>query len=157
MINNSLFSSKETVYETPLNLFSLLNKEFSFDIDVCAIPSNAKCQNFYSPDNDGLKQNWEGNCWMNPPYGRQIKQWMEKAYMTAKKNNGTVVCLVPARTDTKWWHDLAMKATEIRFIQGRLKFGECNNSAPFPSCIVVFKRGDVGNIPIISSLHVKEC
>ena len=85
---------------------------------------------------DGLSQDWQGVCWMNPPYGKKIGAWMKKA-MEAKT---TVVCLVPSRTDTKWWHDYAMKADEIRFIKGRLKFGNSKNSAPFPSAIIVFGK-----------------
>ena len=84
--------------------------------------------------NNGLAQTWVGNIWMNPPYGREIGAWMKKASET----KGLVVCLVPARTDTKWWHDYAMKAKEIRFVRGRLHFGDSKNSAPFPSAVVIF-------------------
>lgn len=135
-INKVLYSSESEVWETPQDLFNRLNDEFHFDIDVCATPENAKCSKFFSPLDDGLSQDWQGVCWMNPPYGKKIGVWMKKA-MEAKT---TVVCLVPSRTDTKWWHDYAMKADEIRFIKGRLKFGNSKNSAPFPSAIIVFGK-----------------
>ena len=135
-INSVLYSSESEVWETPKDLFDKLDAEFHFDIDVCALPSNAKCTTFFTPEQDGLTQKWEGVCWMNPPYGRKIGAWMRKA-LEAKT---TVVCLVPARTDTKWWHDYAMKASEIRFVKGRLKFGDSKNSAPFPSAIIVFRE-----------------
>jgi phage N-6-adenine-methyltransferase len=135
-INKVLYSSENEVWETPQDLFNSLNDEFHFDIDVCATPENAKCSKFFSPLDDGLSHDWQGVCWMNPPYGKKIGAWMKKA-MEAKT---TVVCLVPSRTDTKWWHDYAMKANEIRFIKGRLKFGNSKNSAPFPSAIIVFGK-----------------
>lgn len=135
-INKVLYSSESEVWETPKDIFDKLDTEFHFDIDVCALPSNAKCTTFFTPEQDGLKQKWKGVCWMNPPYGRNIGEWMRKAL----ESNTTVVCLVPARTDTKWWHDYAMKASEIRFVKGRLKFGDSKNSAPFPSAIIVFGK-----------------
>lgn len=124
-------------WSTPQDTFDVLNKEFNFTLDVCATQDNTKCDKFYSPEQDGLSQEWRGVCWMNPPYGRQIKFWMAKAY-TSSLEGATVVCLVPARTDTAWWHDYATKG-EIRFLRGRLKFGGSKNGAPFPSAVVVFK------------------
>lgn len=124
-------------WSTPQDTFDELNKEFNFTLDVCATQDNTKCDKFYSPEQDGLSQEWRGVCWMNPPYGRQIKFWMAKAY-TSSLEGATVVCLVPARTDTAWWHDYATKG-EIRFLRGRLKFGGSKNGAPFPSAVVVFK------------------
>ena len=136
-MNESLFSSKTDMWETPLNFFESLNKEFNFKTDVCAICENAKCKNFFSPEIDGLKQDWTGSCWMNPPYGRQIGAWIKKAYDSALKG-ATIVCLVPARTDTKWFQDYCLKSNDVRFIRGRLKFGNAKNSAPFPSALIVF-------------------
>lgn len=130
------FSSKTDLWETPKETFEKLNAEFGFDVDVCALPENAKCRQFFTPQQDGLKQDWRGVCWMNPPYGKEIEQWMKKAYESAK-SGATVVCLVPARTDTAWWHEYAAKG-QVRFIRGRLKFGGHKNSAPFPSAVVVF-------------------
>ena len=130
-----MFSSKTDLWSTPQDFFEGLDKEFGFTLDVCATDENAKCANYFTKETDGLKQEWSGVCWMNPPYGREIKQWMKKA----SESRATVVCLVPARTDTAWWHDYANKAEEIRFIRGRLKFGDSKNSAPFPSAVVIFK------------------
>ena len=104
---------------------------------IAAAPENAKCSKYYSKEDDGLAQEWRGVCWMNPPYGRGIGAWVRKAFETAESGRGMVVCLLPARTDTSWWHDYAMKG-EIVFLRGRLKFGEAKNSAPFPSAIVIF-------------------
>jgi len=132
-----MFSSKNQDWETPQWLFDKLNKEFNFDLDVCALPGNAKCTKYYTPEVDGLKQEWKGTCWMNPPYGREIGKWVEKAYYESLKG-AIVVCLIPARTDTAYWHNYCMKASEIRLIKGRLKFGNSRNSAPFPSAIIVF-------------------
>ena len=131
------FSSATDLWATPLAFFDELNKEFGFELDVCALPENAKCEKYYTPEIDGLKQQWRGICWMNPPYGREIGAWMKKAYESSL-DGATVVCLVPARTDTRWFHDFAMRG-EIRFIKGRLKFGDSKNSAPFPSAVVVFR------------------
>ena len=134
---NLMFSSKNDLWATPQSFFDKLNAKYSFTVDVCALPENAKCDKFFSPEQNGLAQQWDGVCWMNPPYGREIGQWMRKAYESSL-DGATVVCLVPARTDTKWFHDYAMKG-EIEFIKGRLKFGDSKNSAPFPSALVVYK------------------
>lgn len=131
------FKSENHTWETPIDLFRRLDAEFSFDLDVCALPETAKCPRFFSPADDGLSQQWEGACWMNPPYGREIVQWMRKAFEESLRGC-TVVSLVPARTDTEWWHQYAMRG-EIRFIRGRLRFGGAANGAPFPSAIVIFR------------------
>lgn len=133
---NVHFSSKTDLWETPLWFFEQLDAEFNFQTDVCAIPENAKCKKFFTPEMDGLSQTWRGVCWMNPPYGRDIGRWMKKAFESSR-GGATVVCLVPARTDTAWWHEYAMKG-EIRFHRGRLKFGGHTNAAPFPSAVVIF-------------------
>lgn len=138
-----MFSSDDMTWETPQDLFNKLDDEFHFTLDVCALPETAKCKNYYTPEIDGLKQEWRGICWMNPPYGRQIGVWLKKAYEESLKGT-TVVCLIPSRTDTKYWHDYCMKASEIRFVKGRLKFGNSTNSAPFPSAIIVFNKGNDG-------------
>ena len=137
MITDGLMSSNTDLWETPQDFFDRLDSEFHFDLDVCALPENAKCKRYFTPTQDGLLQDWRGVCWMNPPYGRKIGLWVRKAYETAVSGGGTVVCLLPARTDTAWWHDYAMKG-EVRFIRGRLKFGGSKNSAPFPSAVVIF-------------------
>ena len=130
------FASSNNNWATPQRFFDKLNEEFHFELDACATSENAKCKKYYSPEADGLKQEWKGICWMNPPYGRGISRWIRKAYESARAG-ATVVCLVPARTDTCWWFEYCTKG-EIRFIKGRLKFGESGNSAPFPSAVVVF-------------------
>jgi len=134
---NIHFSSKTDLWSTPQEFFDKYNQLYDFEIDVCASKENAKCTKFYTKEDDGLSKEWTGKCWMNPPYGRTIKQWMKKAYESSL-NGATVVCLVPSRTDTAWWHDYAVKG-QIEFIRGRLKFGGNKNSAPFPSAVVIFK------------------
>lgn len=136
------FMSKRSDWATPQDLFDKLDKEFNFDIDVCADAFNAKCKKYYSVEDDALSQTWRGYCFMNPPYGREILKWVGKAYESAKSGEATVVCLLPSRTDTKWWHEYVMKADTVRFIKGRLKFDGHKNSAPFPSVIAIF-----GNYP----------
>ncbi len=131
------FSSATDLWATPQKLFDALNSEFHFTLDVCALPENAKYPRFYGPSDDGLAQPWTGVCWMNPPYGRAIGQWIAKAVKAAQEG-ATVVALLPARTDTTWWHEYVTKATEIRYLRGRLRFGEAKNCAPFPSAVVVF-------------------
>jgi phage N-6-adenine-methyltransferase len=136
-INKGLLTSNTDLWATPQDFFDQQNALLGpFTLDVCADAGNAKCVTYFNKETDGLKQVWTGKCWMNPPYGREIGKWMKKAYESA--GCGTiVVCLVPARTDTKWWHDYAIKG-QITFIKGRLKFGGSKNSAPFPSAVVVF-------------------
>lgn len=138
-----LFSSKTDLWETPQDLFDKLNNEFQFTLDVCATPENAKCDKFYTEEQDGLKHPWKGTVWCNPPYGRGIGQWVRRA-LFASVSGSTVVMLLPAGTDTKWFHDYIYKRNnaEIRFIRGRLKFGGSKNSAPFPSMVVVFMPHD---------------
>lgn len=137
-LNSGLLTSNTDLWATPQEFFDEQNALYGpFDLDVCADGSNAKCAIYFDKEKDGLNQPWVGKCWMNPPYGKEISKWMEKAYKSA--GNGTVVvCLVPSRTDTKWWHDFAMKG-QIKFIRGRLKFGGSKNTAPFPSAVVVFR------------------
>jgi phage N-6-adenine-methyltransferase len=138
MITSGMMTSKTDLWSTPQDFFAKLDAEFHFTLDVCATADNAKCKRFFSPEDDGLHSSWYGTCWMNPPYGRAIGEWMQKAYDSSRYWKCTVVCLVPARTDTAWWHDFAMKG-EIRFIRGRLKFGGSKNGAPFPSAVVIFR------------------
>jgi phage N-6-adenine-methyltransferase len=146
MTTNVHFMSQRQDWETPQFLFDGLNAEFGFELDVCATAQNAKCRRFIAPEDDALSQRWEGVCWMNPPYGREIDRWMRKAFESAQEG-ATVVCLVPARTDTNWWHRYAMRG-EIRFLRGRLKFGHSDNSAPFPSAVVVFRPPKSGQRPM---------
>ena len=137
-ISEALYSSQPDMWETPPDLFDEQVNEFHFNLDVCATPENAKCKRYYTPKQDGLSQPWDGICWCNHPYGRDIGQWVRRA-LFASVGGATVVMLLPARTDTKWFHDYIYKRAEIRFVKGRLKFGNSKNSAPFPSMIVVFR------------------
>ena len=135
MLNDSLYASGKTDWGTPQWLFDALNAEFGFTLDACATNGNAKCKRFCQ---DGLTEDWGTEIvFMNPPYGREIGSWMDKALASAR-NGATVTCLVPARTDTKWWHRTAMKG-EIRFLAKRLSFEGATNKAPFPCAIVVFR------------------
>jgi phage N-6-adenine-methyltransferase len=140
MNTDVMFSSASDEWETPQDFFDKLNAEFRFTLDVCATAYNAKCKIYLDKSLDGLAQNWRADiCWMNPPYGRGLIDWMRRAYVAASLG-ATVVCLVPSRTDTKWWHEYAAKG-EIRLIRGRLRFGGAPNSAPFPSALVIFRPG----------------
>ena len=132
-----LRSSATAEWPTPQSFFDEWAAKYPFTLDVCATPENAKCLSYYTEADDALAQEWRGVCWMNPPYGRQIKAWVRKAYESSLAG-ATVVCLLPARTDTAWWHDYAVKG-EVTFIRGRLKFDNYKWNAPFPSAVVVFK------------------
>jgi site-specific DNA-methyltransferase (adenine-specific) len=138
-MNQVLFSSKSEEWETPQELFDELNKEFNFTLDPCATPENAKCKQYFTKEDDGLSQDWSGhNVFCNPPYGREIYKWVEKASKEAKNLAFSVIMLLPARTDTKYFHDFIYHKAEIRFLKGRLKFRGSKNSAPLPSRIVIF-------------------
>ena len=139
IMNQVHYQSRTALWETPLKLFQKLDEEFHFTLDVCAVAENAKCTRFFSPAEDGLKQPWDGVCWMNPPYGREIGNWMEKAFRESSENGLLVVALVPARPDTEWWNKFAIHG-EIRFIRGRLRFGNAKSGAPFPSAIIIFRK-----------------
>ncbi len=143
MNHNVMFSSKTDMWETPQWLFDELDERYHFTLDACAMEDNAKCANFYSPELDGLSQPWEGHVWCNPPYGRSIGKWVQKA----AGSNAFVVMLLPARTDTRWFHEYIYGKAEVKFLKGRLKFGGAQNPAPFPSMIVVFDN----------KLEVKKC
>lgn len=135
-MNKGLFSSKTHEWATPQELFDKYDKYYAFTLDPCATKQNAKCSTYYTKEIDGLRQSWDRErVFMNPPYGREIGKWIKKAC----ESDSLVVMLLPARTDTKWFHEYIYKKLEILFIKGRLKFGGCKNSAPFPSMIVVKK------------------
>lgn len=142
MLNDGMMTSNSEEWETPRDLFDQLNAVFHFDLDVCATDKNAKCHIWFTKEMDGLKQKWFDYCtqiaWMNPPYGSGITDWIKKAY-SESLDGMTVVCLLPSRTDTRWFHEWIVGKAEITFLQGRLKFGGCKNSAPFPSMIAVYR------------------
>ena len=136
--DSPLFTSKTDLWSTPQDFFDRLNSIYHFTIDVCALPENAKCAKYYTPIDDGLKQDWSNEIvWCNPPYGRTIGLWIEKAYR--EYLNGTrIVMLLPARTDTRWFHDYLINQAQIVFIRGRLRFGNATSPAPFPSMLAIF-------------------
>lgn len=176
MINEALYSSKTDEHPTPQWFFDVLNREFGFTLDPCATHENAKCSLYFTREDDGLMQDWRGHTvFMNPPYGSPeqpckpnctkkkcaergwhtdvyipgIIDWMRKAYESSREG-ATVVCLVPARTDTEWWHDYVghydwetrtyvKHADEVRNVTGRLRFGGAKNTAPFPSAVVIYR------------------
>lgn len=141
MNSKAMFSSATDLWATPQKFFDELDLEFHFTLDPCATIDNAKCEKFFTKEDDGLLQNWGGeNVFCNPPYGREIGKWVKKAYEESKKDETLVVMLLPARTDTKWFHEWIYGKAEIRFLKGRLKFGDAKNSAPFPSMVVIYKK-----------------
>lgn len=133
-------SSEDMTWATPREWFEYLDLEFGFTLDPCCVKETAKCEKFYTPAEDGLSKPWtDERVFMNPPYGREIPNWMRKAYLEARDNGALVVCFVPARVDTDWWHSYAAKASDIRFPKGRVKFEGAEASAPFPIAIVIFR------------------
>ena len=136
-----MFSSKTDAWATPADFYQKLNSEFHFDLDPCADEYNHKCDLYFDKNTNGLLQSWGGhNVFVNPPYGREIGNWVEKAFRTNEEHGNLVVMLLPARTDTKWFHEYIYHKAEIRFIRGRLKFGNSKNAAPFPSMVVIYNQ-----------------
>lgn len=139
IMNKVLFSSKTDQWATPQWLYDELNKKFNFNLDPCADETNYKCEKYFNKEQNGLLQDWGGQrVFCNPPYGREIGKWVQKAHDESKKPETLVVMLIPARTDTKWFHEYIYQKAVIRFLRGRLKFGDSKNSAPFPSMVVIF-------------------
>ena len=138
-VQKVIFSSESGVWSTPQDFFDKLNWRFGpFDLDPCATLHNTKCVNFFTELENGLEKDWGGfTVFVNPPYNN-MKDWARKCHEESRKPDTKVVLLCPARTDTRYWHDFIMKASEIHFVKGRLKFGNSKNSAPFPSAVVVF-------------------
>ena len=137
---NIHFKSETSEWATPKDFFDKLNDEFHFTLDPCATDSNKKVNRFFTKKDNGLEKSWESEIvFMNPPYGREIGRWVEKAYLESKRG-ALVICLIPSRTDTKWWHNYVMRSSEIRFVRGRIKFGLSKNSAPFPSAVIIFGK-----------------
>ena len=138
---NVHFSSKKMEWATPWELFHVWDISHGpFTLDVCATWENAKCRTFFSPATNGLIQCWYGVCWMNPPYGREIGRWIAKAVDEIHQRNAErIVCLLPARTDTAWWHAFVMPYGDIHFLRGRVRFEGAKHPAPFPSAVVIFR------------------
>ena len=140
MNTDLMFSSATDQWATPIDFFAQLDKEFRFNLDPCADDLNHKCEKYFTREQDGLSQNWGGcRVFCNPPYGRDICKWVKKSYEEGHKENTLVCLLIPARTDTKYFHDYILNRAEVRFIPGRLKFGGSKNAAPFPSMLVIYR------------------
>lgn len=141
MNTKTLFSSKTDKWATPQTFFDELNREFDFNLDPCADETNHKCEKYFTEEENGLLQDWGGGCrvFCNPPYGSSIKDWVAKCYHEGHKEETLVVLLIPARTDTTYFHDYIEHRAEIRFVRGRLKFGDSKTGAPFPSMVVIFR------------------
>lgn len=137
-INRGMMTSSTAEWATPQAFFDKLNSEFHFALDVCSTDDNAKCSAHYTKEQNGLKQPWVGSCWMNPPYGRRIGAWMRKAYESSQAG-ALVVCLLPARTDARWFHRWVLGKAELRFVAGRLHFVGAKSGAPFPSMVAIYR------------------
>lgn len=150
-LNGGLFASDRGDWETPKQFFDLVDAEFGFDLDAAASHANALCGRYYTEADDGLSQPWTGTVWCNPPYGRGISAWVRKGWESSQAG-AIVVMLIPARTDTAYWHDYVMRSAEIRLLRGRLVFGggEARANAPFPSALVVFRAGS--HHPVVSTM-----
>ena len=139
--------SKKTEYSTPPKIVEPLIKEFNITKDVCASSENHKLPDYWTKEDDALAKTWEGNCWMNPPFGRHISKWVRKAYSEA--SNGTKVCLIPVRSNTKWWAEVSPNS-EIRFINGEVNFNNEPRGLWLPMCIIIFgEQAKVGTFSII--------
>lgn len=141
-----MFSSKTDDWATPQDFFDKLDLEFQFTLDPCADLHNHQCARYYNREQDGLIHDWGGKrVFCNPPYGKEIAKWVQKSFEESRKKNTLVVMLIPARTDTKYFHDFIYGKAEIRFIRGRLKFGNAKTAAPFPSMVVIFRNEEDSN------------
>ena len=149
-MNRVLFASGHGGWETPRELYDEIDREFGFTLDTAASDDNALAPAHYTEADNALVLPWHGRAWCNPPYGRRVGQWVEKAYREVHEHRHAlvVVMLLPARTDTRWFQDWAMRAQELRFIRGRLRFGGAKQGAPFPSVLVVFHA-----LPVIRGAH----
>jgi phage N-6-adenine-methyltransferase len=156
---SALYSSVTDNWPTPQDFYDRLDAEFGFELDVCSSRANRKAPSYFALDHedvdrrDGLEADWSdggatGTVWMNPPYGKTIREWMSKAFDTAHTTGRTVVCLVPVRSSSQWWHDLVLNTgAEVRYVKGRLTFGDATNSAAFASAVVIYRPSDVVGTP----------
>lgn len=145
MKTDVVYSSKSSEWATPQDFFDDLNEEFDFTLDPCATDENHKCEKYYTKTDDGLAKDWLGEVvFCNPPYGRDLPKWVRKCFFEAMYGGCKLaVMLIPARTDTQWFHDYIYGRAEIRFIRGRLRFGGSAMNAPFPSMLVIFRRAEI--------------
>lgn len=151
---NNNFKSNKVVYSTPKKLFKVIDDEFHFNLDVCALPENAKCSNYYTPEIDGLSQPWLGVCWMNPPFNKELKKWVIKARDESQKHGSIVVCLVPFRGNTVWFRDVCMDS-EIRFIIGEVNFNDLDRGLWLPMCLMIF-GGKAGTFSYIDYKKIRK-
>lgn len=154
-------SSDRSDWATPRAFFNSLNNEFDFELDVCASPENAKLDHYITQEMDAFKAPWinqkdyPARCWMNPPYGRQINRWMELAFRWSLRG-ATVVCLVPNRAGSKWWRQWVLgRADEVRFVDGRLRFDDQDQYAPFESAVVIYRPPDQRKFTLYTHMGVK--
>jgi len=152
---NNKFKSDKIEYSTPIKLFNFINKEFNFNLDVCASPENYKCKKYFTLELDGLKQDWNGICWMNPPFNKDLKKWVLKAYSESKKNNSIVCCLIPVRSNTIWWKDVCLE-TEIRFIIGEVNFNDLERGLWLPMCFMIFGTNKKGQFSYIDYKKIRK-
>lgn len=145
MKTETLFSSANCEWETPPDLFEKLNRKYHFTLDAASTDANALCKEHYTREQNGLLQSWKtgGAVWCNPPYGKDIVKWVRKAWEESQTGQ-LIVLLIPARTDTKWFHDYVYHKAAIYFLRGRLKYGlngkQARNNAAFPSMIIVYNE-----------------
>jgi phage N-6-adenine-methyltransferase len=149
------FKSNDVVYSTPIKLFDYINKEFNFKLDVCALPENSKCNKYFTPEIDGLIQDWKGVCWMNPPFNKDLKKWVLKAHSESKNNNSIVCCLIPVRSNTVWWKDVCLDA-EIRFIIGEVNFNNLERGLWLPMCFMIFGTNKKGQFSYIDYKKIRK-
>ena len=143
------FNSKAIEYSTPVKLFKPLQEEFDLKIDVCASDKNYKCNTYWTKEDNSLIKDWIGNCWMNPPFSRELNKWVKKLHNDTKKFGGTKVCLIPVRSNTKWWNEIIQDA-ECRFIIGEVNFNDEPRGLWLPMCILIFgDKAKVGNFSTI--------
>lgn len=152
---NNKFKSESIIYSTPQKLFDYLNEEFQFETDVCANKENAKCQHYFTEAEDGLKQDWIGRCWMNPPFNRDLKKWVIKAKEESVKHSSLICCLVPFRGNTMWFKDVAMES-EIRFIIGEVNFNEMDRGLWLPMCLMIFGTTKNGTFSLIDYKQIRK-
>lgn len=147
------FKSNSVEYSSPLKIVEPLINEFKLTIDVCANNMNYKCSKYWTKEEDALSKDWVGNCWMNPPFNRELSKWVIKAFVETEKQGGTKVCLIPVRSNTKWWSIYSINS-EIRFINGEVNFNDEKRGLWLPMCIMIF--GEKAKISTFSIINYRD-
>jgi phage N-6-adenine-methyltransferase len=145
--------SKSIEYSTPLEIVEPLIKEYNLTKDVCASSLNCKLPDYWTKNDNALLKQWTGNCWLNPPFNRELGKWVKKAHSETIKNGGTKVCLIPVRSNTKWWAEVS-KDAEIRFINGEVNFNNQVRGLWLPLCILIF--GELANVGKFSIINYRK-